>query len=92
MLGDMMMPVVSGGNFIHSNGGGGDSAVDGFKYPHLQVNDNTISLKKYLYLIQIFKFAAPQRLLRLPRRRPTAGGGHFRGEGRGPGGNHGYQT
>ncbi len=46
MLGDMMMPVVSGGNFIHSNGGGGDSAVDGFKYPHLQVNDNTISLKK----------------------------------------------
>ncbi len=90
MLGDMMMPVVSGGNFIHSNGGGGDSAVDGFKYPHLQVNGSTISLKK----IFIFNsnIPAPQRLLRFPRRRPTVGGGHFRGEGRGPGGYHGYKT
>ncbi len=33
MLGDMMVPVVSGGNFIQSNG----DPSDGFKYPHLQV-------------------------------------------------------
>ncbi len=54
MMGDLMVPVVSGGNFIHANGGAGaganigngDAGDSGFKYPHLQLRNVCFDSRK----------------------------------------------